>query len=52
MKRKWTNETAQKYIEKVEKGREPMGMKYLSAKDYLKNHAALASLCKHSIISL
>ena len=52
MKRKWTNETAKIYMEKVEKGKEPMGLKYLSAKDYISNHAALNSLCKHSIINL
>jgi hypothetical protein len=49
MKRKWTNETAQKYIELVEKGREPMGLKYLSAKDYLTNHKRLS---KYSIIGI
>ena len=49
MKRKWTNETAQRYIEKVEKGKEPMGMKYLSAVDFLKNHSVLS---KHSIIGI
>lgn len=49
MKRKWTNETAQNYIEKVEKGKEPMGMKYLSAKDFLKNHRVLS---KYSIIGI
>lgn len=49
MKRKWTNETAQKYIELVEKGKEPMGMKYLSAKDYLQNHKRLS---KYSIIGI
>lgn len=49
MKRKWTNETAQKYIEKVEKGKEPIGMKFLSAKDFLKNHKVLS---KYSIIGI
>ena len=49
MKRKWTNETAAAYIEKVEKGKEPMGMKYLSAKDFLKNHRVLS---KYSIIGI
>lgn len=47
MKRKWNNETAQKYIEKVEKGKEIYGLKYLSAKDFLKNHRILS---KYSII--
>lgn len=49
MKRKWTVETAQKYIELVEKGKLTIGMKYLSAKDYLKNHKPLS---KHSIIGI
>ncbi len=49
MKRKWTNETAEEYIKRVEKGKEPIGMKYLSAIDYLKNHKRLS---KHSIIGI
>ena len=49
MKHKWTNETAQKYIELVEKGKEPQGMKYLSAKDFLTNHRVLS---RHSIIGI
>lgn len=49
MKRKWTNETAKEYISKVEKGKEPIGMKYLSAVDFLKNHRVLS---KHSIIGI
>ncbi len=47
MKRKWDNDKAQKYIERVEKGKEPYGLKYLSAKDFLKNHRILS---KYSII--
>ena len=49
VKYKWTNETAQKYINSVEKGKEPMGMKYLSAKDFLKNHRILS---RYSIIGI
>lgn len=49
MKRKWTNETANNYINEVEKGRKPVGMKYLSAKDYLKNHKRLS---KYSIVGI
>lgn len=49
MKRKWTNETASKYIELVENGKEPKGMKYLSAIDYLKNHKILS---KYSIVGI
>lgn len=49
MKRKWTVETAQRYIELVEKGRITIGLKYLSAKDYLKNHKPLS---KHSIVGI
>lgn len=47
MKRKWTNETAEEYIKKVELGKEQKGMKYLSAIDYLKNHKRLS---KYSIL--
>ncbi len=46
-KRKWTNETAGEYIQKVKKGKEPMGMKYLSAIDFLRNHRVIS---KHSIL--
>lgn len=49
MKRKWSNESAKEYIKKVEKGKTPMGMKYLSAKDYLRNHRVIS---KHSIIGI
>lgn len=49
MKRRWTNETAQQYIEKVEFGKEPVGLKYWSAKDYLKNHKRFS---KYSIIGI
>lgn len=47
MKRKWTNETAENYIKKVENEKEPTRMKYLSAIDYLKNHKRLS---KYSIL--
>lgn len=36
---KWTKETAKKYIKRVEEGKAEKGLKYLSAKDYLKNHS-------------
>lgn len=49
MKRKWTNETAEEYIQKVERGKAPKGMKYLSSLDYLKNHKRLS---KHSIVGI
>lgn len=49
MKRKWTSETAEEYIKRVEKGKEQVGMKYLSAIDYLQNHKRLS---KHSIIGI
>lgn len=49
MKRKWTVETAEKYIKLVEKGLKPSGMKYLSAKDYLINHKPLS---KYSIVGI
>lgn len=49
MKRKWTNESANDYVDKVEKGKIQKGLKYLSAKDYLKNHKVLS---RHSIIGI
>lgn len=49
MKRKWTNESAEQYVKRAEKGREPIGMKYLSAIDYLKNHRRLS---KYSIVGI
>lgn len=49
MKRKWTVETAQKYIELVENRKITIGLKYLSAKDYLRNHKPLS---KHSIVGI
>lgn len=36
--RKWTKETARRYVERVEKGKQEIGLTYLSAKDFLKNH--------------
>lgn len=36
--KKWTPETAKKYIENVQNGKAKEGLTYLSAKDYLKNH--------------
>lgn len=36
--KKWTKDSAQKYVDRVEKGREEIGLTYLSAKDFLKNH--------------
>lgn len=35
--KKWTKDSAQKYVDKVEKGRQEIGLTYLSAKDFLKN---------------
>lgn len=49
MKRKWTNESAKEYVRKVETGKMPIGMKFLSAKDYLKNHRTIS---KHSIVGI
>lgn len=49
MKRKWTNESAKEYIEKVEAGKEKKGLKYCSAKDYLANHKRLS---KYSIVGI
>ncbi len=36
--KKWTKESANKYVEKVQKGKQEIGLTYLSAKDFLKNH--------------
>lgn len=36
MKRRWTKETARAYIAAVEAGRQPKGLKYCSALDYLR----------------
>ena len=41
MKRVWTKTKAEEYIRKVESGRAERGLKYLSAKDFLKNHKTL-----------
>lgn len=49
MKRKWTKETAEKYVELVERGKAPMGLKYLSAVDYLKYERIHS---KYSIIGI
>lgn len=36
---KWTKEIADRYIKRVEHGRQEKGLKYLSAKDFLKHHS-------------
>lgn len=36
--KKWTKESAKRYVEKVEKGRQEIGLTYLSAKDFIRNH--------------
>lgn len=36
MKRKWTNESAEIYIEKVEKGKEPMRYEIFKCKRFFK----------------
>lgn len=38
MKRKWTKESAKKYVNKVDNGKQEKGLTYLSAKDFLKHH--------------
>lgn len=45
--KKWTKETAKKYAEKVEKGRQEKGLSYLSALDFLRYHKK-----NNSIISI
>lgn len=36
--KKWTKESAKRYVERVEKGKQEKGLTYLSAKDFLRNH--------------
>lgn len=45
--KKWTKETAKKYIDKVEKGKQEKGLTYLSAIDFLRHHKK-----NNSIISI
>ena len=40
MKRKWTKETAEKYIAKAKE----KGLTYWSAKDFLKNHRTMHAI--------
>ena len=40
MKRKWTKETAERYIAKAKE----KGLTYWSAKDFLKNHRIMHSI--------
>ena len=40
MKRKWTKESAEKYIKKAKQ----KGLTYLSAMDYLKHHKTISSI--------
>ena len=40
MKRKWTKETAERYIAKAKE----KGLTYWSAKDFLKNHRVMHSI--------
>ena len=40
MKRKWTKETAEKYIAKAKE----KGLTYWSAKDFLKNHRIMHAI--------
>ena len=47
MKRVWTRTTAEEYIAKVDSGKVPMGLKYWSAKDFLKHHKTI-----HKILSV
>lgn len=40
MKRKWTKESAKRYIDNAKE----KGLKYWSAKDFLKNHKTMHSI--------
>lgn len=42
--KKWTKETAKKYAEKVEKGKQEKGLTYLSAIDFLRHHKKNSSI--------
>lgn len=42
--KKWTKENANKYVEKVKKGKQEKGLTYLSALDFLRHHKKNSSI--------
>ena len=44
MKRKWTKQSAEVYVEKIKKNKAKMGLTYWSAVDYLKHHRTMHSI--------
>lgn len=44
MKRKWTKQSAEEYVEKIKKNKAKMGLTYWSAIDYLKHHRTMYSI--------
>lgn len=46
MKRKWTIESALRYVGLVETGKLPVGLTYCSARSYLMNHMPIVSKAK------
>lgn len=44
MKRKWTKQSAEEYVEKIKKKKAKMGLTYWSAIDYLKHHRTMHSI--------
>lgn len=44
MKRKWTKQSAEKYINDAEKNKRVRGLTYWSAKDFLSKHRTMYSI--------
>ncbi len=42
--KKWTKQSAEKYIDKIKKSKGILGLTYWSAKDYLKHHKTMSSI--------
>lgn len=42
--KKWTKETAGRYVTKIDKSKGTRGLTYWSARDYLKNHRTMHSI--------
>lgn len=42
--KKWTRQTAEEYIAKIDKNKGKTGLKYWSAVDYLKHHRTMCSI--------
>ena len=44
--RKWTKQTAEYYIAKIEKRKEQKGLTYWSARDFLKHHKTMGAIIR------